>query len=213
MKHLSFTTLLSALLLTACGMQPRVPEDDRRTAVNPDPNHTHADFAVYIRNEKIDFARPEFMSDTEGYGDEANDHDDHEHKHPYLHLHDGVGHVIHRHKPGLALAEFFESIGFTMTNSCMTVYKGEQYCDTGKEAWVMIINGEEGRLQPEYVFTDLDQILLSYGASSMDPMLQWKEMTDDSCLYSKTCPERGEAPPENCVADPNIPCVVPLEDL
>ena len=36
----------------------------------------------------------------------------------YLHLHDGNGHVIHRHKPDLTLGDFFHSLGMTMTSSC-----------------------------------------------------------------------------------------------
>src|SRR6185436_13173367 len=33
-----------------------------RPAVNPDPNHNHADFAVYISGQKVDFSKSQYMS-------------------------------------------------------------------------------------------------------------------------------------------------------
>ncbi|HRH94119.1 MAG TPA: hypothetical protein PKV72_06345, partial [Candidatus Peribacteria bacterium] len=77
-----------------------------RPALNPDPNHTHADFAVWIGGKQQDFSAPKYMSG------ESTDvvHDERLSK--YFHLHDGNGRVIHRHKPGLPLGDFFASIGF-----------------------------------------------------------------------------------------------------
>ncbi|MBI3336007.1 hypothetical protein HYZ98_00375 [Candidatus Peregrinibacteria bacterium] len=159
---------------------------------NPDPNHTHADVAVWVDGKKIDFSLEKYMSGLEEKGD---DHD-HIHLHDYLHLHDGVGHVIHRHKPGLSLQEFFDSLGFEFKEPTR---------------WRMFVNTIEHEFDLNYVFNDTDYILLSNAAGSAEVLDQLEQMTRDACLYSRTCPWRGEPPAENCIADPSVPCVAPEE--
>lgn len=180
-------------------------------AQNPDPNHTHVDFAVWINGEQVDFSKPEYMSDhVDGEEEPEGEHEDEGHKHPYLHLHDGNGHVLHRHKPGLAIGDFFTSIGFTMTESCFTNPDGEAFCndaDSGQQ-WRMFVNGEEWPMNPAYDFADLDAILLTYGGDDTEMARELDGLPDDACLYSKTCPERGDPPIENCIADPAVPCTV-----
>lgn len=204
---------LALALLTACslfGFGPREP------AVNPDPNHTHADFAVYLEGEKLDFSAAKYMS---GLSTDETTHDEEgEHLHKYFHLHDGIGHVIHQHKPDLPVGEFFSSLGFTMTQNCLTLDTKVMVCpdaSTGSaqegKRWQMFVNGEETPFDPGFMFKDGDKILLTYGSPSEEIRQQLQEMTDDACLYSRTCPSRGEPPAENCIADPTVPCVAPVE--
>ena len=140
------------------------------------------------------------------------EHEDQEHSHKTLHLHDGIGHVIHRHKPGQSIGEFLESLNFTFTDNCLQTDENKRYCTNENEKWQMIINKKLVPMNTQYVFADEDQILLSYGARETEIQKQWNAITNDSCLYSKTCPERGDPPAENCLADPAIPCVAPLDD-
>lgn len=177
--------IASALLLISCA--------SRTYEQNPDPNHTHADFAVFMDGVKFDFSGEKFMSESES--EEADDdHEAHGHKHhPYFHLHDGVGHVLHMHKPGLPLREFFDSIAFR--------FNGPK--------WRMFVNGEETTFDLGYVFKDMDTILFTDSSDDEAVRTQLEEMTDDACLYSKTCPWRGKPPIENCIADPAVPCVIP----
>lgn len=198
--------------------------------VNPDPNHTHVDFAVWMDVEsdvleKLNFSSPEFMSESESE-ETDDDHEAHGHQHhPYLHLHDGNGHVIHRHKPGLTIGDFFASIGAKMIKGPI-VERGETL-DTDCFEWTMnnetntrcsgefarmirmFVNGQEVEYDPGYVFEDLDQIVIIHAQNDDEIQTALKQMTDDACLYSKTCPERGEPPTENCLADPAVPCVAP----
>ncbi|MDP6561607.1 MAG: hypothetical protein QF793_01650, partial [Candidatus Peribacteraceae bacterium] len=110
-------SLVLVLLLAAC---------ERQYEPNPDPNHTHADFAVWVEGEKVEFSDAKYMSGVswdEGSHDEAD-----EYHHEHLHLHDEVGHVLHRHKPGLTLDAFFESLDYSF---------GSQY------TWRMFVTGDE----------------------------------------------------------------------
>ncbi|MEK7137099.1 MAG: multicopper oxidase domain-containing protein [Patescibacteria group bacterium] len=183
------------------------PRPDLYRAVNPDLNHTHADFAVYIEGRKLDFSDPKYMED-EGTED---DHDEHGHRHDALHMHGGVGDVIHSHKPGQTLGEFFSSLNFELGSRCLTLEDGKQVCSDESKQWQMFVNGRERPMGPEYTFGDGDQILLSFGADEAERAKELQALTDEACLFSRTCPERGDPPPENCVADPEVPCTAPLE--
>tara|TARA_Y100000310_G_scaffold119476_2_gene118241 strand:+ start:23379 stop:23939 length:561 start_codon:yes stop_codon:yes gene_type:complete len=180
-------SLVLVLLLAAC---------ERQYEPNPDPNHTHADFAVWVEGEKVEFSDAKYMSGVswdEGSHDEAD-----EYHHEHLHLHDEVGHVLHRHKPGLTLDAFFESLDYSF---------GSQY------TWRMFVTGDEMGFDLGYVFKDMDQVLLTTSAGSAEVLNQIEQLTDDACLYSRTCPWRGDPPAENCIADPAVPCTVPEDDL
>ncbi len=188
--------IIASVLVSAC-QHEYVP--------NPDPNHTHADFAVWIDGRHIDFSDEKYMS-----GNSWNEHshdENQERNDEYLHLHDGVGHVIHRHKPGIPIRSFFESISFGITADCFLLDTGTRYCENGPKHWRMFINEQEMPFDPDYVFEDMDQILLTYGSDNETIKDQLSMMTDDACIYSKTCPWRGDPPDEGCVADPIIPCV------
>ena len=216
---------------------------------NPDPNHTHADFAVWIGEKRLDFSDPEYMSTPPAqtsflrsltgvsaalaHGEEGGEvlpgRGD-------LHLHDGNGHVIHMHKPGQTIGDFFQSIGLKMTETCLTLDKHQMQkfeaqrkqemmpgytgfilfhegdrdvCTGALFQWEMFVNGNEHPFDPSYRIQDLDHILLSYNDGDVQQKAikqQLSAMTDDACMYSKTCPWRGEPPTENCIADPEIPC-------
>jgi len=182
----------AAAVIIGGGVRPLGP------AVNPDPNHTHADFAVWIEDTKVDFARPEFMS-VEGQNPKAK----------FFHLHDGNGEVMHSHKPGQPIGDFFASLGMEMTVTCFRLDPDNAACNNPDgRTWKMFVNGVEKPFDPRYSFQDLDRILLTYGSNEVQIQQQLADLTDESCLYSKTCPERGDPPTENCVADPAVPCMM-----
>lgn len=200
-------------------------------AVNPDPNHAHADFAVWVDGKKLDFSAPQFMSEVPGEEHQSSSSNASAQSsagtqhvatgalalRKYLHLHDGNGHVIHRHKPGLTLGDFFRSLGTVIDQSqdhalCLRFPQDERHCDTSDQHWQIVVNNAAPvAFSPEYVFQDDDKILILYPSAGLPVPDQirsaWAQMTDDACLYSKTCPWRGKAPTEHCIADPTVPCV------
>jgi len=226
--------IIAFIAFGAAAMTPR------QYVQNPDPNHTHADFAVWVNGQLLDFSDDRYMSTVPASADAsalsffiptASAHDGVDHGAPtvagreYLHLHDGNGYVLHRHKPGLTIGDFFASLGLTMTDTCLTLdefqfheldqnwvkdfARTKNLCDDGKFHWTMIVNGQHVSMNPRYVPMDMDKILLSYGASDTAADEQYESMTDDACKYSKTCPWKGAPPTENCIADPEVPCVLP----
>lgn len=194
MKNASL--LLLSFALVACV--------DRTPAQNPDPNHTHADFAVWMDGKELNFDGSEFMSGT---SDEADpEHTKHD---KYLHLHDGNGHVIHRHKPGLTLAQFFATLRVGFSSKCFSSgVPGSDGEVCSKNPFRLFVNGEEHFFaELQYVFEDGDHILITNTIDRDEIARELKLMTDDSCRYSQTCPWRGKPPAESCIADPAVPCV------
>jgi hypothetical protein len=206
---------LAALFLAACSP---FGLSSKTYVPSPDPNHTHADFAIWIEGMKLDLSDERYMS-----GSSKDAHDEHKHRHPALHLHDGVGHVLHQHKPGLTLGEFLRSLGFEMTEQCLRLDTGIHVCPEGGKTWHMFVRNpaaadplwKEVPLNPDSLLSDMDQILLTYQASddlaTLQIQKQQQALTEDACLYSKTCPWRGEPPEESCIADPEVPCLAPEE--
>lgn len=223
--------LIAAVAMGVAAMTPR------QYVQNPDPNHTHADFAVWVNGTLLDFSDDRYMSAPPVQATVfdllvpvASAHGDEEEAgalpgREYLHLHDGNGRVLHRHKPGLTIGDFFASLGLDMGDGCFTLddflfaqldqdwakdfARTKTLCDDGKFRWTMIVNGEVVPMDHHYVPNDMDKILLSYGSSDTAPMEQYASITDEACKYSKTCPWKGEPPTENCIADPTIPCILP----
>ena len=182
------------LVLTACS---------RSYEQNPDPNHTHADFAVWVDGGKVDFSKGEYMSGV-SYDEESHD-EQHEYLHKYLHLHDEIGDVLHRHKPGLALKEFFESLSYKFDERPWRMFIRNPASDT--KEW------KEVPFDLSHVFADMDQVLITDTRDDELVSMQKEQMTEEACRFSRTCPWMGDPPAENCIADPAVPCVVPEDDL
>lgn len=157
---------------------------------NSNQVHVHSDFIVYLNGETFDFSDERYMTSSV------------QELHAHVHLHDGDDKVIHRHDHGVTLDEFFDSLGFTLTDECIMADTGEQYCTNEREdlALALFVNGERVWDIDGYVNQEEDRILLYYGLLDDTETLEAlkAQITDNSCYYSGTCPERGVAPPESC---------------
>jgi hypothetical protein len=207
---MSFIVVVFCFSLIVVGLlQPHI------FAKNPDPNHIHADFAIWMDGKELDFAAQKYMT-TESLEASLPKGD----LRKYVHLHDGNGHVIHVHKPGITFGQFLETLGMKLERSIQengntlqvdcfewTTDMRNLRC-SGEEGAVlhMFVNGKDIPVDPSYVLHDSDQILLIHSRNEAEVQRALNAMTDDACLYSKTCPWRGKAPTEGCIADPSVPC-------
>lgn len=149
--------------------------------------HVHSDFIVYLDGQQYDLTADKYQT--------TNTHSNHAH----IHLHDNVGHVIHRHEHNVTLGEFFNSLGFGLTNDCITTDTNQTFCTDETNQLLLFVNGKTEADIVEYVNKEEDELLLFYGdpEDTVIPNLL-EEIPDDSCYYSGTCPERGIAPNESC---------------
>ncbi len=107
--------------------------------------------------------------------------------------------MIHLHAEGINLKVFFESLGFTLTNDCITTDTGDEFCSDDNNVFTLYINGQAHEDIVNYVVSDTDQIMLYFGEANPPGLEQYlAEVTDRACIYSGLCPERGTPPPEEC---------------
>lgn len=150
--------------------------------------HVHSDFVLFIDGEIIDLSDDKYQSNAMQI------------MHEHIHLHDNNDDVIHRHDHGVTLATFFDSLGFTLTNDCITNDRGREYCTTEDQDLLVFINDERIIDFADYVNQEEDRILIYYGDPQDDAIITelLLSVTDKACIYSGTCPERGTPPPESC---------------
>ncbi|MBI2574402.1 hypothetical protein HYV82_00790, partial [Candidatus Woesearchaeota archaeon] len=115
--------------------------------------HTHADFKVFIDGKPVDFARQKYYM-----------------KSSFIHLDDNqnkedASGVIHMHATGVPLWVFFKSIGGNLNETCLSLDSG-QFCNAKEKKLKFYVNGELRTEFGNYVFSDLDKMLISYGAEA-----------------------------------------------
>ncbi|MEZ4200423.1 MAG: hypothetical protein R3B69_02410 [Candidatus Paceibacterota bacterium] len=90
-------------------------------------------------------------------------------------------------------------MGFGLADDCIQLDTGEVLCSDEQKLLVVYVNGTPIEHPSSYVNQEEDQILVYYGALDNPKLPDYLAMvTDESCIYSGTCPERGIAPPESC---------------
>lgn len=149
--------------------------------------HVHTDFLIYINDTRLDLTDEQYQTFA---GQELSKH---------VHLHDNNDKVVHIHEESITFAEFLNSLGILLTEDCITT-QDKTYCTDGVNQLQLFVDGNRYTENiTAYVPTDDQAVLLYYGdgdSSTIETYLS--EITDDSCLYTGTCPERGVAPPESC---------------
>lgn len=159
--------------------------------------HVHADFKVFIEGKPYNFSLAKYQENEAcGNPDQI--------KNPtlkdFVHVHDGNGDVVHVHKQGITWGDFFESIGMKLNVTCLVLDTKEPFCDNENNTLKMYVNGQLNTEMERQPIRDLDRMLLSYGPEDQDGILrQMGTVTNDACIYSGSCKERGvQVVVENC---------------
>ena len=149
--------------------------------------HVHSDLLVYVADERLRLTDEKYQSKLEHI------------LHKDFHFHNGNDDVIHRHAADLTLAEFFSSLGFILTNDCLTTDDDRQFCSGGEDELVLFVDGERREDIVSYVPEEEDRILLYFGNPANQNLPGYESsVSDRACIYSYNCPERGTPPPEEC---------------
>ena len=141
--------------------------------------HIHANIKVIVDGQAIDFTQKKYQSEE---GKELND---------FIHFHDGKGDMFHIHKKGMLLQDLFGSFGMTFTGKPFALYVNG------------ILNSQYESYQPQ----DLDRIFITSGSITEEARQSYiASVSDDACIYSEKCPERGTPPTEECVGGLGTDC-------
>ncbi|MBI4836408.1 MAG: hypothetical protein HY817_04065 [Candidatus Abawacabacteria bacterium] len=157
--------------------------------------HVHSDFAVYLDGQKFNFGQEKYMTSTDTCAAGSQSHS--------LHMHDLNGNVAHVHAEVQTWADFFQAINFALTDNSFTTDEGKVYQNEGSKKLRFFVNKQELASLKDYQFKDLDQVLITYGNSSVAVIeQQLNSITKQACIFSKVCPvpEGMILPQENCSA-------------
>src|SRR5688572_1817133 len=189
---------LAVMLVLNMGDDDDTP--DNATGSGRVPTHVHADFALYIRGERFDFNRPEFIT-----GDEQQVSGN-------VHIHDPRYDVAHIHTTLTKWDEFFSSLGFSLTdpsfpgvsgsNVCMTLLIVVKLCNNDTDTWKFIANGVRVDGLSNVIICDLSRVLVVYGPETIEQVMadQFPQVTNQACIPSELCLDRVDPndPPEEC---------------
>jgi hypothetical protein len=152
--------------------------------------HWHANFAVFLNGEAYDFNDPRFL---------VEDPDD---PRENVNLHEPRYTVVHVHREQTTFDEFFKSLEWKLTDSCITTIDGEEYCNNDAASLKFVVNGvriDSLRFQD---ITDLARVLISYGDETDEQLMEQFDLVgDDACISSELCRDRAPAAgikPEPC---------------
>lgn len=127
--------------------------------------HVHADLKIYLDGTAFDWTPYADRHHKQMMGDKRI-HD----TSAFIHIHPAEGQekegdVLHMHATGVDLSLFFESIGMKIENDCLHI-DGEKYCGVK-----LYINGKENADLGNYVFTDLDKILITDAKGNIEEQM------------------------------------------
>ena len=130
-----------------------IPEMKSKPEIPPNAGplagvHEHASILVPIFGDNLDFSKSMFQI-----------------KNPYIHFEGNDGTTIHKHAENVTLGFLFETLNMELTDECLTIPDGRYFCNEETDGFSLkfYINGEKVESLHEYVITDNDRILISYG--------------------------------------------------
>lgn len=128
--------------------------------------HEHASLLVKIFGDKFDFSAPSYQV-----------------KSSWIHFEGRDGNTIHRHSSGVTLGYLFESLGIGLTDKCYNFPDGRQFCTNDDYSIKFFINHDQVPDIREYVISEDDRILISYGnENSTQIEQQLEELNSQSIL-------------------------------
>ena len=136
--------------------------------------HIHADWKIYINGKLLDFAENKYFMRSS-----------------FMHLDDNKNQqdasgVLHMHATGVPLWVFFKSIWMDFSKDCITLDNKEKFCNDEDKNIKFFVNGKENSEFENYVFKNLDKILISYGNDNEEEIKnQLNSITDFAKLHSK----------------------------
>ena len=149
--------------------------------------HVHSDFAIYVLDKRLDLTSDKYQSSLKSEKDKN------------IHIHDGNDKVVHRHASGITFVHFLQSIGFTLTNDCFTTDTGEKICSDEKTEVALYVNNQKQTDTAAYINQEEDRILVYVGLRDNTNLQTYLDsVTDEACIPSGTCPERGQPVVETC---------------
>ncbi|MEK6951111.1 MAG: hypothetical protein AABX13_05300 [Nanoarchaeota archaeon] len=172
----------------SCGMPVEMCMDTGQLQCDMDPKstlgvldsaHLHADWKIYINGNAVDLSDKAHMERMRAGLPVSS----------FIHVDSGApapeqtGEVLHMHATGVPLWIFFESVGMKFDKDCLTLEDGKKYCNDAQNSLKFYVNNQLHADYEQYVFKDLDNILISYGAKKENVQPQLAAITNFAGIH------------------------------
>lgn len=124
-------------------------------------DHVHASILVKIFGDRFDFSQADFQI-----------------KNPWIHFEGQDGSTIHRHAKHVTLGYLFDTLNIGLSPDCYTFPEGREFCSADEYSLKFYINGERIEDIRDYVISEGDKILMSYGDEGNDEIQSQLEELD-----------------------------------
>jgi len=156
---LFFLFFIVVILSSGCSSTERLDDGHEATTEHLEEHeeeefHIHVDFKVYINDRVIDFSNSMYHLKAKS-----------------VHVEDGIGELVHVHKEGVTIGDFFETLDIEFNKTCIIIPIEGSYCNVGDKRLSFYVNGIENEEFESYETKDLDKILVSYGEGDIKEQL------------------------------------------
>ncbi len=133
--------------------------------------HIHADWKIYINEKQFDWTPFADLHAKQMAGDSSITNTS-----AFIHIHPAKtpekgGDVLHMHAKKVPLWLFFRSLGITLSQDSLTTADGRILKNENGNTLKFYLNGKKVDELGDYIFQDLDKLLISYGPAN-DPNIQ-----------------------------------------
>lgn len=120
--------------------------------------HYHANFALYINGKQDEFKSFTFYEEVAACDANAADN-------PKVraHMHDQNNHLVHVHDGGATWGNFFENLGYTLSNNLVETDNGVYITGDDGNKLTFILNGQPTSIIANTVIKSEDVLLINYG--------------------------------------------------
>jgi len=139
------------------------------------PPHFHANFAVYVDGERVDFSGDQYMEDVAGCSitGEIMPKD-------RAHLHENNADTIHIHAAGVSWGHFFANNDITFWDNYLALDTGELYTNTEGKTMSYVLNGKVRSSTYNKLINSEDRLLVAYGDESEQELLELYNTVSDN---------------------------------
>ncbi|QLH07177.1 hypothetical protein C5F50_08875 [Nitrosopumilus ureiphilus] len=120
-----------------------------KSNIGSDDIHEHATILAKIFGDTFDFTQSNFQL-----------------KNPQINFEPAQPNVIHRTSQDATIGFLFETLGMNLSSQCFVFYDGREFCNNDEYELKFYINDQKRDDISEYVLSEDDRILISYGSDN-----------------------------------------------
>lgn len=121
--------------------------------------HYHANFAVYVDGERLQFVGPTFFEEVAACSMAGSDDPK-----TRVHMHDNVQDVVHVHDEAVTWGAFFANLRYGLSDKALTLDNSVLVDNQDGKNLVFILNGEPTTTIANRVIRSEDVLLINYGS-------------------------------------------------